>query len=125
MDETAVVTELLGYFGRCFGSKSEYHRRFPENVVSFNANVFLDDRKVWWGDVDLTLSWGALKELAVRTGKRVRVLPEMAARFHLEANPAFDQALVDITASEGFQITLSPYFEEADGTIKARPREWR
>ena len=65
-------------------SKSEYRKRNPENEVYFNANIFTEFGKVWWGDIDLTISGEALQSVANETGEKLYVLREMDGRFEHE-----------------------------------------
>jgi len=71
------------------GSKSGYHRLNPDNEVFFNANIFIKDSlksgmKVWWGDLDYTLDFDALIEIAGEINKDLFILREMDGRFENE-----------------------------------------
>jgi len=72
--------------GRLIGhSKSQYREDYPDNIVIFNANIFvLGDGKIWYGDLDLTLDEKALKRVATQLGKDLFVLSEFAGRFENE-----------------------------------------
>jgi hypothetical protein len=64
------------------GSKSGYRNAHPDNLVCFNANIFvLGEGKVWFGDLDITLDEGELKKVAEGLGKDLYVLREMDGRF--------------------------------------------
>jgi len=68
--------------GRCFGSKSGYHRSFPDHQFVFNANVFCRTKgKLWWGDLDLTSDKEILRTIAKRLRVRLYVLSEFDGRF--------------------------------------------
>lgn len=85
------ATEILGFQGKMIsGSKSGYYERHPNNLAIFNANVIVMESKptkLWYGDLDLTLSLDKLKELSTTLGQEIRVLREMDARFENEENP--------------------------------------
>lgn len=67
------------------GSKSGYRKRNPDNVVYFNANIFiLGEGKIWWGDLDLTIDTPLLEEISGEIGKKLYVLSEMDGRFENE-----------------------------------------
>lgn len=67
------------------GSKSGYREKNPENVVYFNANIFiLGEGKIWWGDLDLTKDTPILEDISREMGKKLYVLSEMDGRFENE-----------------------------------------
>lgn len=74
------------YVGRMISySKSGYRDKYPDHNVWFNANVFtLEDGKIWYGDLDLTLDESKLKEISNILGKKLYVLYEMDGRFENE-----------------------------------------
>ena len=99
------VVEALGHQGRLMsGSKSGYRRTFPDNIAVFNANVCIDEGKIWWGDLDLTISKFKLIELAQKIGKTVYVLYEMDGRFENESNPKIHKAIVKFLPSGEYII---------------------
>lgn len=57
-------------------SKTMYITRFPEHEVVFNANVFNDTQKIWWGDLDLTLDSERLQKISQELGMNLHVLRE-------------------------------------------------
>jgi len=64
------------------GSKSGYFNQHPDNVVVFNANIIIKKAgKVWYGDLDITLDFDKLKEIADELKEDLYVLREMDARF--------------------------------------------
>ena len=69
-------------------SKSEYRRANPANIVVFNANIFTESKgKVWWGDLDVTVSKEALQAVANEIGETIYVLREHDGRFENENLP--------------------------------------
>jgi hypothetical protein len=78
--------------GRMIGfSKSGYRKSFPENEVYFNGNIFTKELgKVWWGDIDLTVSSDTLQEIANEIQMDLFILTELDGRFENE-NRAFDE----------------------------------
>jgi hypothetical protein len=92
--ETA--SKILGMNGRMIsGSKSGYCNKYPKNIAVFNANVCTKkEGKIWYGDIDVTLSREGLSELSRSLETDVYVLFEMDARFENEASPKLENALV-------------------------------
>lgn len=87
----------LGHCGALISwSKSGYRHQNPNNAVVFNANIVIDGKKTWYGDIDITLSKQKLIDLAIESKKTVYVLPEMAGRFDNEENPQIDQYIAKI-----------------------------
>jgi hypothetical protein len=90
-----LLNEALGFPGRMISaSKSGYRDRYPNNLAIFNANVCTDAGKLWWGDVDLTLSKDALSQAAIAGGQTIYVLYEMDGRFENEDSPKIKEAVV-------------------------------
>ncbi len=94
------ATHILGWNGAMIsGSKSGYLQRNPKNMVIFNSNVIAMGavpEKIWYGDLDVTLSLDKLKTLAETIGTEIRVLSEMDARFEYEDKPNVDKFIVRI-----------------------------
>lgn len=55
MNWDKLIYQLLGSSGRCLGSKSGYRMDNPTHVVYFNALVYINEKRVWCGDLDLTM----------------------------------------------------------------------
>lgn len=89
------IKNKIGICGKIIcGSKSGYHRTYPRNLVAFNANIIINDAKIWYGDIDVTLSGAILKEIAINNNVDIYVLREMDARFENEFNPKIENAMV-------------------------------
>ena len=92
------VTSLMASHGfhvarMISGSKSYYLDNHTGNVVVFNANIVtVEDGKVWYGDLDLTVDGPELKQVAEEAGKVFYVLREMDGRFGAENQPAAELA---------------------------------
>ncbi len=96
----------LGMRGKMISfSKSGYAKKNPDNLVVFNSNVCTDEGKVWYGDLDVTLSYDALSDLARETGKTVYVLTEMDGRFENEENPRLGGAVIKFLSEGGHELT--------------------
>ena len=113
---TKVVEKLLGMRGRMVsGSKSGYNRIHPERVAIFNANVVLAKaKKIWYGDLDVTVDGANLIKLSKKLKETIYVLREMDARFENEKVPLVHKALFvvskdDVVPSEEF----SAYVQKA------------
>ena len=92
--EKMSYAEAALMIGRNLGSKSGYRTQHPNNEVYFNANVFTKDgRKIWWGDLDLTLDTAFLQSLADDCNEPVYVLAERDGRFLNEITPPLDRAV--------------------------------
>ena len=102
-----IAREILGYPGRMVsGSKSGYRRFRPLHLVVFNSNVVVNvgdkPEKIWYGDIDLTESENAIKELASKLGGvDVYVLREMDARFENEHSPRIDNYVYTTDGKHG------------------------
>lgn len=60
-------------------SKSAYLRRFPGNLIAFNAHLCTASAgRVWWGDLDLTRDEPELRRVANALGEVLYVLRESA-----------------------------------------------
>ena len=68
-------------------SKSTYYRNNPNHEAYFNANIFTRDGKVWWGDIDLTISGELLQKVADEAGEALYVLREHDGRWENETRP--------------------------------------
>lgn len=102
------TNEILGWPGKMIsGSKSGYHRNHPGNLVVFNANVILMESKptkIWYGDLDLTLSLDKLKELSASIGQEIRVLREMDARFENEDMPLVNNFVLKVESGGSHEL---------------------
>ena len=102
---TPTVLEIHQYFnahsfhnGRMIGgSKTGYRNMHPDDLIIFNANVLMPGYgKVWYGDLNLTEDYLALKEIAQNLNTELYVLRESHARFGEEDKPIdelFDKAV--------------------------------
>jgi len=85
MDIAKIFEDNGLYVGRMVGgSKTGYCKMYPKNKVIFNANVITTSGKVWYGDLDLTVSEEVLKKISAEIGEPLYVLYEMDARFGTE-----------------------------------------
>ena len=94
MDGRDEARRQLGSPGRMISySKSGYRGAYPERMPVFNANVCDEQKKLWHGDLDLTLDEAKLQTLAASLGEPVFVLYERDARFATEAAPRLSEAV--------------------------------
>lgn len=72
--------------GRMIGaSKSGYRKKYPDNEVFFNANIFtVEDGKIWWGDIDYTVDKPTLEKVANAFGRTLYILKELDGRWEKE-----------------------------------------
>jgi hypothetical protein len=70
------------------GSKVQYSQVHPEDLVVFNANIIMSGYgKIWYGDLNLTLDWIALKSIAQSLNTILYILWESDGRFGEENKP--------------------------------------
>ena len=115
MERHEVISQTLGFPGRMIsGSKSGYHKNYPNNLVIFNADVCTDRNKIWYGDLDLTLDKEKLSLLAVALGQDLYVLYEMDGRFENEKAPILKAASVIFKADGTWEIGQGSRYERLD-----------
>ena len=69
-------------------SKSFYHKEHLDDLVIFNANIFIKDiGKVWYGDLNITEDYLILKSIAESLNTTFYILSEMDGRFGEEKKP--------------------------------------
>ena len=97
-----IVEGILGFPGSMVSSSKTAHvNKYGEHITMFNSNVCtLSYGKVWYGDIDITVSGNKLIELADRLNENVYVLREMDARFGKESAPLFKESVVIASKSE-------------------------
>ena len=110
------IEKRLGFPGRMIsGSKSRFREMFPKHAPIFNSNLVIDNKKVWHGDIDLTLDTGALKEISESLNKKIYVLYEMDGRFENEEKPLIHKFVLSV---EGETVILgkgsSEWYEIVD-----------
>lgn len=83
------------FFGRLLSrSKSLYRKKYPKNLVIFNARIYLKshyekekdnkikdffagmDEEIWYGDLDLTLDLEILKKVKNKIGEPIVITTE-------------------------------------------------
>jgi hypothetical protein len=101
------VFKFLGYCGKMISSsKSMYKQNFPKNIVVFNSNICTkEDGKIWYGDIDVTLSKQTLIDLSKELNKTIYVLSEMDARFENENSPQFERFIAKFNRGESYSIS--------------------
>ena len=83
-----LIIEFLGWKGNLLSySKSDYRDKHPDNIIVFNSNVCVGLEKVWYGDLDITLSKNTLIEMAIKLKDVVFVLYEMDGRGRYDDEP--------------------------------------
>ena len=73
------------------GSKTGYHKMKPKNLPVFNSNIIINGEKVWYGDIDLSLSKVKLQTIAVNENVDIYVIYEHDGRFENEDKPLLDR----------------------------------
>lgn len=113
-----IAENRLGMRGKMISSsKSGYMERFPDNLVIFNANVCSEGEKIWYGDIDVTLSYEDLSGLAKDLNETIYVLRELDGRFENEEVPRTERAVVRFFPEGGHRVDE---FVELTGRFKIK-----
>jgi hypothetical protein len=92
MEETKYPDPLKPFYdeklpiGRMISmSKSAYSEKYPDHCVLYNANIITaEDKKIWFGDLDLNVDSDKLKRIAYTMNKDLYILSERDCRFENE-----------------------------------------
>jgi len=109
------IVKMLGYPGKMIsGSKSGYIHLYPKNLTIFNANVIINNEKIWYGDIDITLSKETLIELALFYNEDLYILYEMDARFENETSPVITRFVAKFLKDGTIQLGVDTkkYYDE-------------
>jgi hypothetical protein len=107
---TKLFTAKIGICGKLISwSKSGYRENYPRNLAIFNSNIVVDGKKVWFGDIDLTISKSILKSIAAEEKIDIYVLREMSARFDNEETPDLSEPVA--VYYKGETIKYDPYID--------------
>lgn len=105
------VYAIMGFPGKMLDpSKSAYSHKHSTHVVFYNANLFTNDQKIWFGDIDVTISLPQLAEVAKVLKLFIYVLREMDGRFEEEENPNLMKAI--FTIQPNGDTKLNPKFND-------------
>lgn len=97
-----IDTKILEIPGRMLShSKSVYRSANPGHLVFWNANLFADSEKVWWGDIDLTMDRENLKTLAKDNGCTIQIFMESDGRNEQDDYSSFADKFVYKVSSDG------------------------
>lgn len=80
-------------FGPC-GRLLSLNKSKPD--VIYNANIFVCDMKVWYGDFDKNKDITIIKIISLLLRKPIYVLREMDGRFEYESAPRIDKAVYKV-----------------------------
>jgi hypothetical protein len=123
--ERKIIT-YLGNIGRMISSsKGRYRHYNPNNIVYFNANIFVPPYgKVWYGDIDITEDFEKLQKIVEGLENvKLFILPEMAGRFdNKEKEPELDRTAL-ILEQHGFKFGADEHLieqkeDKEDGKLK-------
>lgn len=91
------VYAIMGWPGKMLSnSKSGYSEKYPTHATFYNGNLFTNDKKIWFGDIDVTIDLPKLIEVAKILKTFIYVLKEMDGRFENEENPDITKAIFTI-----------------------------
>jgi len=97
--------KILGFPGHLISwSKSGYRKFNPTHLVIFNSNICIEEGKIWYGDLDITVSHKFLLKLAEKLNKVIYVLYEMDGRFENETKPKIENHVIRISPQGNFII---------------------
>ena len=104
-EKLKIAESILGTSGRLISmSKSAYRGRNPTHLVIFNSNICTESEKIWYGDLDVTLDFSKLQNLAKKISETIYVLYEFDARFENEENPLLNRAAIEIYPDGTWQL---------------------
>lgn len=111
---TETINKTIGMPGRMIsGSKSGYTSVYVDHIPVFNANLVIESagefKKIWHGDLDLTIDSTKLLKLSEKLGVQLYVLHEMDARFETEEKPRIEKYVASYNAASKNQIETSKY----------------
>lgn len=75
-------------------SKSGFSKNKPKHLAVFNANIVINGEKVWYGDLDLSISKPDLQSVAKQENVDLYVIYEQDGRFDNEDKPKLDRPVV-------------------------------
>lgn len=105
-----IYEEELGHEGRMISaSKGRYRHENVDHLVVFNGNLIVDNKKVWYGDIDLTEDYYKLQRISNRTGKEIFLVSEMDGRFENEKSPKIGNYIARI---DGYLVNLGPDYKD-------------
>lgn len=105
MNEKEKLIDTLGYPGHMISaSKSAYCKNYPKNFVLFNANICTKNNKIWYGDLDLTITKDKLIKLAIELNQDLYIFYEHDCRFEKECNFDINDSAVIFYATGAFEI---------------------
>jgi len=88
-----ILYDNIGVPGRMMSG----NKRGPKGHICYwNANIIVEGKKVWYGDLDMTADKKSLQKIANEIGKPLYILTEHMARFDNELNPKVDEAVAII-----------------------------
>jgi len=120
MNKEQKANSIIGQPGAIISnSKSGYRERHPENLSIFNANICTKNEKIWWGDLDVTLSQTLIADLAFILNEDLYVLYEMDGRFENEGKPKVDKYAVKFFYDGGVELSKS-LTENYDNSIRLK-----
>lgn len=102
--EEIILKHLGGQGALICGSKSLYRKFNPKNLAIFNSNVCVGLKKVWWGDIDVTLSKDKLISLSKEIKDVIFVLYEMDGRFENDKEPLIENYIIKFLPDGTYEL---------------------
>lgn len=89
---TDLIIEKVGMIDNLVGwSKTYYYKKNPKHLTVFNSNIVVNGEKVWYGDIDLSISKNDLQSIAKQENVDIYVIYESDGRFENEEEPYLDR----------------------------------
>ena len=89
---TDIIIEKVGRLDNLIScSRSGFVRNHPKHLAVFNANIIINGEKVWYGDLDLSISKDNLQSVAKQENVDLYVLFESDGRFDKEDEPYMER----------------------------------
>ena len=117
VQEVQLFFEAYKFFdGRMIGgSKTGYRDQHPDDLIVFNANILMPGYgKVWYGDLNLTEDYLALREIAQNLNTELYVLRESDGRFGEEDKPIDELIKKAVWNTDELKPTKEWYLNKQD-----------
>lgn len=70
-----IIEKRLGDVGNILSScRTRYRKTHPNNLIIYNSNIFVDNVRLWNGDIDITISNDDLIEISKLLNKSIYVV---------------------------------------------------
>lgn len=100
-----IILKKLGDKGTLISfCESDYRRHHPDNIVVFNSNIIINNKRVWFGDIDITLSKEILMELSRETNNEIYILYQRDVSVDNENNPNINNYVAKFSPDGSYKL---------------------